>query len=633
MKKLYCVVPKADARKLMRRLQRLGCVEIRDADVGEKLPQSKNRTEKLEETLANANAAVDFLREYSEDAGLSLDAPEVSLEDFESGLDIITEGEAAKANRLCRDIRALKGRVFDLKSSLSALEVWTGEKLELPVQRTSSTVIFAGTFPKGIKFESLTADLGDTPYSVIPMEERDGHIPALICAHRDCSEMVRKTAFAAGFTPFAMTVTREDGYAAGKAEKLKSELKELGERLSSLTAAAKKQSEHIVEIKALADLCEVRIERERAFAMTGETGHTRIICGWIPKVRLSEAEALMNEFGCAYTAEEPAEGDDVPTLLSNNVYARQFEPIISMYSTPHYGEFDPTFIMSIFYTIIFGLMFADVGYGLLVVLGCIGLIKFTRLGRTMKKMLTMFALSGVSCVIFGILLGGYFGDLPQAILKGYMGYETVESPALIFDMIENPIAMLAVSLAIGLLHIVAAMLIKMYILIRAGDVFGAVFDIGSWLVVFAGIGVIFVNSTAGIIVASAGAAMLVLTQGRHQKNIVMKLVKGVMSLYDIISYASDLLSYSRILALSLSSAVIATVVNLLATMTGFSFGGLILFAVIFTLGHGINFALNLLSSYIHASRLQYLEFFGKFYEGGGRDFAPFSVKSNKVNLK
>lgn len=630
MKKLYCVAPKADARRLIRRLERLGCAEIKNADVGESIAEDKNKIARLEEALANANAAIDFLKEYHDDPGLSLEAPEVSLDDFESGLDIITEGEVAKANRLRCDIASLKGRIFDLKASISALQTWTDLEIELPVHTTQSSVITAGTFTGGVRLDSLTAELGDTPYSIIPMGENG---EALVVSHKDFSERVRKAVFSAGFTPFTLTATRADGYARGKAEELAAELDAHQRKLASLTAAAKQQSEHIVEIKALADLTELRIEREKALGMTAETDRTRIICAWVPKIRLPEVEALMDELGCAYLAEDPAEGDDVPTLLSNNVYARQFEPIISMYSTPHYGEFDPTFIMSIFYTVIFGLMFADVGYGLLVVLGCIGLIKFTGFGRKMKKMLTMFALSGVSCVVFGVLLGGYFGDLPQAILKGYMGYETVKSPALIFDMIENPIAMLAVSLGVGLLHIVAAMLIKMYILVRAGDVFGAVFDVGSWLVVFAGIGVIFVNSTVGIIIASAGAAMLVLTQGRHQKNIVMKLVKGVMSLYDIISYASDLLSYSRILALALSSAVIATVVNLLATMTGFSFGGLIFFVIIFTLGHGINFALNLLSSYIHASRLQYLEFFGKFYEGGGRDFAPLSVKSNKVNLK
>lgn len=633
MKKLSVIAPKADSKKLICKLQRLGCVEIKNASPDAPTKAEKNKIDALEATLREANAAIEFLTAYSCDMGLSLDAPEISLDDFESGLDLITENEVMKTNRLSRDVSSLKGKIFELGAKIEALSPWRDLKIELPLHKTDKTVIYAGTFPINADLNALTAELGGLPYCIKRVSQSGEYINAMVISHKACCEEVRKKAGSFGFTLTSAAASSDGGYAAGELERLGERNKALGEKLANLTAIAKKQCERIIDFKALADICEVRLEREAALEKTMETGRTRIICGWTPTSALPKIEELLSSMGCAWAAEDPEEGEDVPTALSNNVYARQFEPILSMYSLPYYREFDPTFIMSIFYTIIFGMMFADVGYGLLVVLGCIGLMKFTKFGRGMKKMLTMFALSGVSCVLFGVLLGGYFGDLPQAILKGYMGYESVKSPALIFDMIENPIAMLVMSLGIGLLHIVAAMLIKMYILIRSGDVFGAIFDVGSWLVVFAGIGVIFLNSTAGIIVSAVGALMLILTQGRAEKNIIMKLIKGIMSLYDIISYASDLLSYSRILALSLSSAVIATVVNLLATLMGFSVGGIIAFVIIFTLGHGINFALNILGSYIHASRLQYLEFFGKFYVGGGREFAPLSIKSNKVNLK
>ncbi len=633
MKKLSAIVPKADSKRLIRELQRLGCVEIKKAEADAHSPDRGDRISKLEKILSETDSAISFLTEYSNDSGLSTNPKEISIEDFESGLDIITEKEVYKTNSLSRDMTSLKGKIFEVKAKIKALSPWCEFELELPCHETDKTVSLAGAFPSNADLPSLTEALGGLPYTVSTVARDEDYTLALVTAHKSCAAEVKKAVSAAGFTLCNVSASKSSGYAQGECERLAEKLASLEEKLSELVSAAKKQSERLIDFKALSDLCAVRIEREQALEKTAETGRTRILCAWVPKPRLKAVEETLNAYGCAYEAEEPTEDDDVPTLLSNNLYAKQFEPILSMYSLPHYGEFDPTWIMSLFYTVIFGMMFADVGYGLIVLFGCIGMIRLMRPSEGMKRMLTMFALSAVSCIFFGIMFGGYFGDLPQAILTGFMGYESVDSPALIFDMIENPIGMLVLSLAVGVLHIVCAMIIKMYILIREGDIFGAVFDVGSWLVVFAGIGIIFVNTTAGIIVAAVGAAMLILTQGRHQKNIIMKIVKGVMSLYDIISYASDLLSYSRILALSLSSAVIATVVNLLATMMGFSVGGVIAFVLIFTLGHTVNFALNILSSYIHASRLQYLEFFGKFYVGGGREFAPLSIKSNKVKLK
>ena len=236
-------------------------------------------------------------------------------------------------------------------------------------------------------------------------------------------------------------------------------------------------------------------------------------------------------------------------------------------------------------------------------------------------------------MIAGALFGGYFGDLPNAVRQNFGGVKDVKSPAVMFDMIENPMAFLVVSLAVGAVHLVSGMVIKFIMLVKDGHPLDAVFDVGSWLILFAGIGVYFVSSTVGLVMAGAGALMLVLTQGRHEKNIIMKLGKGLLSLYDIVSYASDLLSYSRILALGLASAVIASVVNLLGTMGGPTVTGIILFTVVFLLGHTINFLVNILGTYVHTSRLQYIEFFGKFFEAGGREFSPLKYETKYVNLK
>ena len=166
------------------------------------------------------------------------------------------------------------------------------------------------------------------------------------------------------------------------------------------------------------------------------------------------------------------------------------------------------------------------------------------------------------------------------------------------------------------------MAVKFYLLCRQGDILSAVFDIGSYWILFGGIGLIFVDSTIGLVVTLVGVAMIVLTQGRHKKNIFAKFVFGLKGLYDLISYASDLLSYCRILALGLAAGVMAQVFNLLATLGGVSVGGFLMLIAIMLVGHGLNIAINLLGAFVHTCRLQYLEFFSRFYEDGGVPFDP-----------
>ena len=185
---------------------------------------------------------------------------------------------------------------------------------------------------------------------------------------------------------------------------------------------------------------------------------------------------MLNEIGCAYSFEDPSEDDDVPILLSNRAPATYFESVLSMYSLPAYGTFDPTAIMSVFYALIFGLMFADVGYGLLVFFGCLLMLKVMHPGDGMKRMLKMFMCCSISSVAFGALLGGYFGDLPQAIMQNFMGMENVGTTAIWFDLLENPILFFIIALAVGVIHIVCGLCIKFYVLCRDGHVFDAFAD-------------------------------------------------------------------------------------------------------------------------------------------------------------
>ena len=200
--------------------------------------------------------------------------------------------------------------------------------------------------------------------------------------------------------------------------------------------------------------------------------------------------------------------------------------------------------------------------------------------------------------------------------------------AVFLDPLQNPMGFLIFALGIGVVHLVAGMAVKFFILCRDGQVLDAILDIGLYWVLFAAIGVIFFFPTVGLWMLAGSAALIVLTHGRAEKNILMKFGKGLLGLYDLVSYASDLLSYSRILALGLSSAIIGQVVNILGTMMGPTVVGFIMLVAVFLLGHTLNLAINVLGTFVHTARLQYIEFFGKFYEDGGIPFEP-AIPSEK----
>ncbi len=642
MKKLSVIAPKGSAKKLMKRLQKLSCVEISHSpdiysenENENKAPPQKltERIDTVEAELSTVRRAVAFLTEYTEGKGFSLEPPEIKMEDFDAGLDIITLREAKEALQLEVKLSAHRERLAAMKAELAALTPWETVEETLPESRTAKTVSYYGSFPANLDFKILSDKLGDTAYVISLVNEDKYSKNVIVTSHRSDAEEVRKTVFASGFTKCTTEATEAEGFAPGKLRLLREKYSAEKKKLAALKKEAVRQSEKLLDFKALCDVYETRLENLRARLLSTETAKTVIICGWVPKAASEAVKEVLEELGCAYSLDDPEEGDDVPVLLQNRGYTAYFEPILSMYSLPAYGTLDPTAIMSFFYILIFGLMFADVGYGLVVFFGCLAMLKFMHPGDGMKKMLKMFICCSFSCILFGALFGGYFGDLPQAIMQNFLGMENVGTTALWFDMLDNPIMFFGISLAVGVIHIVCALLIRFYMLCRDGEVFSAFADVGSWLAVFAGIGIYFVNSKAGIITAGIGAAALILTQGRHEKNFFMKIAKGVMSLYDLISYGSDIVSYSRILALGLSSAVIAKVVNILATMMGLTLPGILLFIFVFLLGHVINMAVNLLSTYIHTGRLQYLEFFNKFYVTGGREFSPLRYKSTYVNLK
>ena len=253
-------------------------------------------------------------------------------------------------------------------------------------------------------------------------------------------------------------------------------------------------------------------------------------------------------------------------------------------------------------------------------------------------MFKMFLMCGIFTVFWGIMFGGYFGDLIQVWASTVFG-KTIEIKPLWFDPMEDPTKLLIFSLLFGCVHLFIGMGIDMYMKIKRGHTMDAIFDEVPWFMVIIGAGLWLGGSAIspalvqpGKVLTIAGLVVLLLTGGRHSKSAIGKVAGGLSSVYGITGWISDILSYARLLALGLATGVIASVVNLLGSMIGTGFKGAVALLIIGLIGHVFSMAINVLGAFVHSSRLQYVEFFGKFYEDGGEPFRPFLRNTTYVKI-
>ncbi len=651
MKKLTVLASLRDADKLVRRLMRLRCVDI-DSVPLEDLPDGGSllrydcdtaRAE-AERRCADVTAALSLLDGYAvheKPRSRPLDA--VAEEFFASGRFEAARKAVTEVLQM-RDGRIAAQNEYNRMEALCrSLTPWLEYDSPLEAEGTSLCEVWLGTLPPATLISEADDALALFCGGVEEVGRDKDALYVAVLLLRQESDAVARALAGIGFTRTSfkglLAEDSEDQTAAAQYKLCRQRMSQLENELQSMTDRLYHMAEGISEIKVLYDLEMTTLTAARQKQKLAATEQCAVLEAWVPAAREERVAAALDRLPCAYSLEDPAPEDNVPVLLQNNGYASTFEWVVGMYSYPKYGTYDPTFVMSIYYFIIFGLMFADVGYGLLLTLGGFLIPRIKQVSPGMKRAMTMFGYCGISCVILGAVFGGWFGDLPYAIMTSFMGYESAEAAQaaapffngvtltlggepISLNPLVNPIPFLIISLGMGLIHIVGGMAVKFYILCKEGHVFSAIFDVGSYWVLFAGIGVVFLHKTVGLALVSAGVAMIVLTFGRAKKNIFAKFIFGLKGLYDLISYASDLLSYSRILALGLAAGVMAQVFNLLGTLMGASLPGIILMLVVLPIGHGLNMAINVLGAFVHTCRLQYLEFFSKFYEDGGTPFEP-----------
>lgn len=408
---------------------------------------------------------------------------------------------------------------------------------------------------------------------------------------------------------------------------LQNKINENLETITNLEEKLKTYALSLDEIRLLSD--QMLSEKELKKYEAEKTERTIYFEGWVREDQVDLLEKAVSKVTSEYEIDlrDPLPQENPPTHTKNNKFVAPFETITNMFSMPSYHEIDPNPVMSFWYWLFFGMMMGDWGYGVVmaIVFGLFLLIQKPK--GDFKKLVQVLFYASIPSVIFGILYGSVFG-ISFDIGKALFGV-----PFKLFDPMSDPVTLLIVSLAVGTIHIFVALFVKAVRLIREKDYLGILSDVISWYLIIPGLVMLLVLKNIQVIAWSmvgVGALMILLFAGRDNKNIFKKITSGLGGLYGISGILSDILSYSRILALALSSGVIAFAMNIIGGLLLGPWYGYIFGVIVFIIGHIFNFAMGLLSAYVHDSRLQYIEFFGKFYDGGGYAFTPLKLQYNHI---
>ena len=663
------VAPVEESKEVLDFLQMKGVIELKEMEETEGISslESSSVATVMAKYKDTAATALDILDKYApEKAGLLSklnNPPELTKKEYDERYD-----DANEILGVCYDIVSEektvsenKATVAKCRASMDAVEPWLSLDVPMQYKGTRTTDAYIGYLPGDYTADSLAIALapyleGEDEFECEIVSRKEDRTCVFILCLKECSEKLFAALRAIGFsypsdpTKHAPRVRYERMQKL--AEKCEKESEESIRRIKELVSERD-------DIKFVYDVFTLKSDKysELSKVYAGDS----FICfsGYIPA---GKTEALIGEldkkFTVAVTVRDPDEDDDVPVLLKNKPIVAAVEPITEMYALPGKDDIDPNPVMAFFYYLLFGIMLSDAGYGLLMVIGC-GLAKFKyKVKGRLKKTVDMYFYCGIATVFWGALFGSWFGDAIPRIADQFFGIANIgqvwnehlgftlfrENIALWFEPVNNPTKLLMFSFLFGIIHLffgVGASFVKMW---KNNNKTGAIFDCLPLYLLIIGIAPMGANiikegtfspavTSVTKWLALAGAVMIILTAGRSSKNIIGKLGLGLYGMYNVASgWLGDILSYSRLLALGLCTGVIATVVNTIGTIPEQKVPKLIMFIFVFIFGHVVNMAINLIGTYVHTNRLQYVEFFAKFYEGGGRSFTPFKANTKYYNI-
>ncbi len=643
MSKFNLLLFNSERKNLLRELQKFDYVHFLDLKESEELRdynlgniEEPESIVAINEEINRVNYAIEILNQYKE--------KESKLKTLKEGMPVLEFSQLEeKANKIdykliCKqvvklnsDIDLLSQDIDKIKNKIKELSPWV--KLDVSIKELESLQEVdykLGYFPGRLK-KNVEEALVESEYTYVEiLGENQGYVYTLILTNDEEKTLVDEILRNNNFTDIKVELEDRPGDEVSKLKEIVSEKQKL---ISKYKEDLKKLSEDIMDFQVVYEYLmnmKLRITESENFLTTDKIN---VIEGYVPTDKSEEfteviKENLDNNIYYFVLEEADEDDEDVPILLKNSKYTQSFESLTTMYAYPKYNEIDPTGAMAPLYSFFFGMMVADVGYGLVLLIATAILPKIFNLTQDQEKTIRFFYCQSFFIILWGLIYGSFFSfSIPTGILDPTTQYMEV----------------LILSIAFGIVHIYVGLGLDAYNNIKKGKFLDAIYDTGFWymaltgaivLIVGIGVGLDDIVTNVFLYIMIIGMIGIVLTGGRDSPSIGGRLGGGIYSLYGITGYVGDFISYSRLMALGLSGGYLASAITDLSFMLfDIKVIGIIFGAIIFVVGHLFNLFLSLLSAYVHDIRLTYVEFFGKFYEGGSKAFKSLRSDSKYFNIK
>lgn len=678
MKRIEILGLQKDRKKIIEFVQRQGCVQLDEMqEEGQhftNLPTQQTVTQ-LERYESTVDSALEVLNRYTSGKGGLLDsfAPreEMSTTEYlEKSKNVdATLGKCKQLNALYKKIQDSKVEIVRAETAIDQVRPW--ETLDIPssFKGTADTQAFIGTIAEpldreGVLTKIVEADPEAQGEVEIVSADKNQTCLVAIC-HKDNAKTFEQALRTAGFVAVSDATKHPPKV---RIERLTKQIEQCNADIAEAEEAIKTYDDSRDDIAFLKDYLTLRTDKYKVLDKVSVDDSVFVISGYIPETK---AEGLKNKLESKFDtavnlSDVDNESDEVPVAVHNNKLGMTMESITNMYAFPSHKDIDPSFIMTTFYYLLFGLMLGDAGYGLVMTFLCL-FVKFKYKLEPRKRATVNYGLGcGLSTTFWGAMQNSWFGDLPKWIANGLKSNEPTDFISTHhlywFDPLQNTTRFLLLCFFIGILHLILANCVNLYKMSKQGMAFEGFFEVVPILLILVGIipvinsyigggalaeipstkpidnminaaaPVLYVLLIIGAIGVVVGPAIIRIKQKSSVGKVLGGLGGGLYGLYNAASgYLGDILSYARLLALGLCTGVIASVINQLGATPGG--GNWFLFIIIFIIGHTINLGINLIGAYVHTNRLQYVEFFSKFYEGGGNPFTPLSAQSQSFVFK
>ena len=644
MKKLRLMVVRSQKDALLDELQRLSCVQVFEPDQEEFSEPSLTASVKKEDAdltqyktqEASVQRAVGVLKKYAPAKGGLLSPNKIISQDEFFSDDTLEEGikDAAVINSDEDRIKRIAAEESRQNALIESLTPWKDFDVPIECTGTERTSLLTGILPAKADFAEVAAKVNqitDEAELFKVGEDKIATYVALICM-KEYTDQIQELLRGEGFT--ASSLSDMTGTPSENIKASEKELELLGaekEKLTQLLAAegSKRESLQLTQDRLI-----TKINRAESEGRIYGTDSTVFLEGWLIEDKEPEFLAVANKYDCAYELEEPKEEEypDVPVKLNNNDFSTAGNMITDMYALPQYGSVDPNPRIAPFFILFYGLMLCDMGYGLLMIIAALLVLKKQRPSkeRGMYSVSRLMLYAGISTFIMGALTGSFFSDAPYQIVHMLNPNSTWQGLPALFSPLKDSVYILVGAMVLGLIQLNVGMAISFRKKKNRGQILDAILYEGALWVILIGAALVLtkVSITAGKIVLLVGVLMLVYGAVKDAKGLGK--ITGIFGLAynELTGWFGDLLSYSRIMALMLAGSVIGQVFNTIGSITN----NIFLFIIIFLIGHTLNFGLNLLGCYVHDLRLQCLEYFNKFYEDGGKKFTPLGINTKYYDV-